>query len=78
MRAPEPVCEQGVLIDNPVGSLLAGATDILPGNTGQDRANASNAIQNFAIDSAAAPQVEPGGYGVQLGTSPRRLRSPDR
>src|SRR6516165_8737168 len=54
---PNPVCEQKILIDNKVGSILAGGTDIPPdttgqggtGNTGLDWANEYNTMQSFAI-----------------------------
>jgi beta-glucosidase len=54
---PNPVCEQKIFIDNNVGSILAGATDIPPdttghggpGNTGLDWANEYNTMQSFAM-----------------------------
>ena len=54
---PNPVCEQKILIDNNVGSILAGGTDIPPdttgkggtGNTGLDWANEYNTMQSFAM-----------------------------
>src|SRR5215468_3853033 len=54
---PNPVCEQKIFIDNHVGSILAGGTDIPPdttsqggtGNTGLDWANEYNAMQSFAM-----------------------------
>jgi beta-glucosidase len=54
---PNPVCEQKILIDNKVGSILAGGTDIPPdttgqggtGNTGLDWANEYNTMQSYAI-----------------------------
>jgi beta-glucosidase len=54
---PNPVCEQKIFVDNNVGSILAGATDIPPdttgtggtGNTGLDWANEYNSMQSFAI-----------------------------
>src|SRR5256714_3525373 len=54
---PNPVCEQKIFIDNNVGSILAGGTDIPvdttggggTGNTGKDWANEDNTMQSFAI-----------------------------
>jgi beta-glucosidase len=54
---PSPACERKVLIDQHVGSLLAGGTDNPPdttgkggiGNTGFDWANEYNMIQSYAI-----------------------------
>jgi len=54
---PNPVCEQKVFIDNNVGSILAGGTDIPvdttgnggTGNTGRDWANEYNTMQSYAI-----------------------------
>ncbi len=54
---PNPACEQKIFIDNNVGSILAGGTDIPvdttgqngTGNTGKDWANEYNAMQTFAI-----------------------------
>jgi beta-glucosidase len=54
---PNPVCEQKIFVDNNVGSILAGGTDIPvdttgqhgTGNTGQDWANMYNTMQSFAI-----------------------------
>jgi beta-glucosidase len=54
---PNPVCEQKILVDNNVGSILAGGTDIPPdttgqggtGNTGLDWANEYNTMQSYAI-----------------------------
>src|SRR5215471_5984981 len=54
---PNPVCEQKIFVDNEVGSILAGATDIPPdttgkggpGNTGLDWASEYNTMQSFAI-----------------------------
>jgi len=54
---PNPVCEQKIFIDNNVGSILAGGTDIPPdttghggtGNTGLDWANEYNMMQSFAM-----------------------------
>src|SRR5690348_2224054 len=54
---PNPVCEQKIFIDNKVGSILAGGTDIPPdttghggtGNTGLDWANEYNMMQSYAI-----------------------------
>ena len=55
--APDPDAMQSVLVDNAVGSLLAGGTDMPsdtslsggPGNTGRDWAATYNAIQSFAV-----------------------------
>jgi beta-glucosidase len=55
---PNPVCEQKIFIDNHVGSILAGGTDIPPdttgnngtGNTGLDWANEYNTMQSYAIN----------------------------
>ena len=57
---PNPACMQKVLIDNNVGSILAGGTDNPidttgkggPGNTGFDWANEYNIIQQFAIKNS--------------------------
>jgi beta-glucosidase len=54
---PNPACEQKIFVDNNVGSILAGGTDIPvdttssggTGNTGLDWANEYNAMQSFAI-----------------------------
>src|SRR5215471_3498459 len=56
---PNPVCEQKIFIDNNVGSILAGGTDIpvdtsgqlgtANGNTGLNWANEYNTMQSFAI-----------------------------
>jgi beta-glucosidase len=54
---PNPVCEQKIFIDNNVGSILAGGTDIPvdttgsggTGNTGRDWANEYNTMQRYAI-----------------------------
>src|SRR5215469_12396842 len=54
---PNPTCEQKIFVDNNVGSVLAGATDIPPdttgqggpGNTGLDWANEYNTMQSFAM-----------------------------
>src|SRR6516165_8336723 len=55
---PNPVCEQKIFVDNNVGSILAGGTDIPvdttghgppSGNTGLDWANEYNTMQSFAI-----------------------------
>ena len=57
---PDPAAMQSVLIDNQVGSLLAGGTD-MPfdtshsggiGNTGRDWAATYNAIQAFAVQQS--------------------------
>jgi beta-glucosidase len=55
---PNPNCEQKIFIDNRVGAILAGGTDIPidtthsggPGNTGTDWANEYNTMQHFAIE----------------------------
>src|SRR6266567_4352226 len=54
---PNPACEQKIFIDNNVGSILAGGTDIPvdttgnggTGNTGRDWANEYNTMQSYAI-----------------------------
>src|SRR5215467_10511540 len=54
---PNPVCEQKIFVDNNVGSILAGGTDIPPdttshggtGNTGVDWANEYNIMQTYAM-----------------------------
>jgi beta-glucosidase len=54
---PNPVCEQKIFVDNQVGSILAGGTDIPidtthaggTGNTGKDWASEYNTMQHFAI-----------------------------
>jgi beta-glucosidase len=54
---PNPACEQKIFVNNDVGSVLAGATDIPPdttgqggpGNTGLDWANEYNTMQSFAV-----------------------------
>jgi beta-glucosidase len=54
---PNPVCEQKIFVDNKVGSILAGGTDVPPdttgqggtGNTGLDWANEYNTMQSYAI-----------------------------
>src|SRR5215831_17269757 len=54
---PNPVCEQKIFVDDNVGSILAGGTDIPvdttgaggTGNTGLDWANEYNTMQSFAI-----------------------------
>jgi beta-glucosidase len=51
-NAPNLVCMQKILIDNHTGSILAGGTDIPPGNTGLDWANAYNTIQQFVIKNS--------------------------
>src|SRR5215468_4334619 len=55
---PNPACEQKIFVDNNVGSILAGGTDIPPdttgqggtGNTGLDWANEYNTMQSYAMD----------------------------
>src|ERR1700736_1395886 len=55
---PNPVCEQKIFVDNQVGTILAGGTDIPSdttpaggtGNTGKDWANEYNTMQHFAIE----------------------------
>jgi beta-glucosidase len=57
---PNPVCEQKIFIDNHVGSILAGGTDIPvdttgsggTGNMGHDWANEYNTMQRFAISNS--------------------------
>jgi beta-glucosidase len=54
---PNPVCEQKILVDQNVGSILAGGTDVAPdttgqggtGNTGLDWANEYNTMQSYAM-----------------------------
>jgi beta-glucosidase len=54
---PNPVCEQKIFVDENVGSILAGGTDIPPdttgmggsGNTGLDWANEYNTMQSYAM-----------------------------
>jgi beta-glucosidase len=54
---PNPACEQKIFVDNNVGSILAGGTDIPvdttgnggTGNTGEDWANEYNTMQAYAI-----------------------------
>jgi len=54
---PNPVCEQKIFINDDVGSILAGGTDIPPdttgqggtGNTGLDWANEYNTMQSYAM-----------------------------
>jgi beta-glucosidase len=54
---PNPVCEQKIFVDNHVGSILAGGTDVPPdttdhggtGNTGLDWANEYNMMQSYAM-----------------------------
>ena len=54
---PNPVCEQKILVDDHVGSILAGGSDIPidttgkggPGNTGLDWATEYNTMQSYAI-----------------------------
>jgi beta-glucosidase len=54
---PNPACEQKIFVDNKVGSILAGGTDVPPdttgqggtGNTGLDWANEYNIMQSYAI-----------------------------
>src|SRR5215469_12096934 len=54
---PNPVCEQKIFVDNNVGSILAGGTDVPPdttgqggpGNTGLDWANEYNTMQSYAM-----------------------------
>jgi beta-glucosidase len=57
---PNPVCERKIFVDNQVGSILAGGTDIPvdttgsggPGNTGHDWANEYNIMQRYAIENS--------------------------
>src|SRR6266568_8783173 len=54
---PNPACEQKIFVDNHVGSILAGGTDIPidttgqngTGNTGLDWANEYNTMQSYAM-----------------------------
>ena len=54
---PNPTCEQKILVDDHVGSILAGGSDIPidttgkggPGNTGLDWATEYNTMQSYAI-----------------------------
>ncbi len=54
---PNPTCEQKIFLDNHVGSILAGGTDIPidttgaggTGNTGLDWANEYNSMQSYAM-----------------------------
>ena len=46
---PNPVCMQKIFVDDHTGSVLAGGTDIPPGNTGKSWADEYNTIQAFAI-----------------------------
>src|SRR5579859_7171025 len=54
---PNPVCEQQIFVNDNVGSILAGGTDIPPdttghggtGNTGLDWANEYNIMQSYAM-----------------------------
>jgi len=54
---PNPVCEQKIFVDDNVGSILAGGTDIPPdttgmggaGNTGEDWASEYDTMQSFAM-----------------------------
>jgi beta-glucosidase len=54
---PNPVCEQKIFVDQNVGSILAGGTDVAPdttgqggtGNTGRDWANEYNTMQSYAM-----------------------------
>src|SRR6266480_6581165 len=54
---PNPVCMQKIFVDNNVGSILAGGTDVPPdttgqggpGNTGLDWASEYNTMQSYAI-----------------------------
>ena len=56
-NVPNPVCEQKVFVNNNVGSILAGGSDVPvdttgkggPGNTGQDWAYEYNTMQAYAI-----------------------------
>ena len=46
----QPNCLKSVLVTDATGSVLSGATDNPPGNTGTDWANLYNTIQHYAID----------------------------
>jgi beta-glucosidase len=56
-NVPNPVCMQKIFVDNNVGSILAGGTDVPidttgqggPGNTGLDWANEYNTMQSYAM-----------------------------
>jgi beta-glucosidase len=56
-NVPNPACEQKIFVDNNVGSILAGGSDVPvdttgkggPGNTGLDWANEYNTMQAYAI-----------------------------
>jgi beta-glucosidase len=56
-NVPNPACEQKIFVDNNVGSILAGGTDVPVdttgqggvGNTGLDWANEYNTMQSYAI-----------------------------
>jgi beta-glucosidase len=56
-NVPNPTCEQKIFVDNHVGSILAGGTDIPVdttghngvGNTGLDWANEYNTMQSYAM-----------------------------
>src|SRR5262249_25776626 len=49
---PDQTLMQAALIDNHVGSLLAGGTEMPIGNTGRDWAVAYNTIQSFAVQNS--------------------------
>ncbi|HEX9358025.1 MAG TPA: glycoside hydrolase family 3 N-terminal domain-containing protein, partial [Streptosporangiaceae bacterium] len=57
---PNPACEQKIFVDNHVGSILAGGTDVPidttgkggPGNTGLDWATEYNTMQSYAIKNS--------------------------
>src|SRR6266542_4694503 len=57
---PNPACEQKSFVDNHVGSILAGGTDVPidttgkggPGNTGLDWATEYNTMQSYAIKNS--------------------------
>jgi len=57
---PNPTCEQKIFVDNHVGSILAGGTDIPidttgkggPGNTGLDWATEYNTMQSYATKNS--------------------------
>jgi beta-glucosidase len=57
---PNPTCEQKIFVDNHVGSILAGGTDVPidttgkggPGNTGLDWATEYNTMQSYAIKNS--------------------------
>ena len=75
---PNPVCEQKIFVDNNVGSILAGGTDIPTdrtgnpdtGNTGLDWADEYNTMQSFAM--AHSRLHIPVIFGVDAASAPSR------